>query len=359
MTADAIILDNFAHLPVWVGWREEQRNGKKTKVPYSPRTGWEAKSNNAETWATRGEAEIWAIANRGAGVGIVLSRINGGDCCLCGIDLDTCRDPTTETLQDWAQEVVDRFKTYTEISPSGTGVKCFFMHASADTSDIERLFGGKTGKQFKNGGGEHCPAIEIYRTSHYFTVTSESVGPTDIIRQVSLADLEWLILEAGPRFAHKESQKSGSGNDQSRSGKAFRKAPRSRPPAIPMTPCATRCSPTQIRKSPNGRGPRVSPTTSGKCTGFMIMQRRLYHPTSSLPNSPKIALHYASPTATGKISDTLQNGANGSPGPAHIAISKKRFSRHIGPAKSAAPPPQNATSLPSPKQSPNGEPLAP
>jgi Virulence-associated protein E len=224
MTADEIILDNFAHLPVWVGWREEQRNGKKTKVPYSPRTGWEAKSNNAETWATRGEAETWAIANRGSGVGIVLSRINGGDCCLCGIDLDTCRDPTTETLQGWAQEVVDRFKTYTEVSPSGTGVKCFFMHASADTPAVERLFGGKTGKQFKNGGGEHCSAIEIYRTSHYFTVTSESVGPTDILRQVPLADLEWLVLDAGPRFAHKENQKSrSSGNDQSRSGKAFRK----------------------------------------------------------------------------------------------------------------------------------------
>jgi primase-polymerase (primpol)-like protein len=73
-TSDEIILDNLAHLPVWVGWREEQRNGKKTKVPYSPRTGWEARSNNAETWATRGEAETWAIANRGGGVGIVAMR---------------------------------------------------------------------------------------------------------------------------------------------------------------------------------------------------------------------------------------------------------------------------------------------
>jgi D5-like protein len=37
------------------------------------------------------------------------------------------------------------------------------------------------------------------------------------------SSLEWLIREAGPRFAHKESQKSGSGTDQSRSAKAFRK----------------------------------------------------------------------------------------------------------------------------------------
>jgi hypothetical protein len=110
-----IILNDLAHLPVWVGWREEQRNDKATKVPYSPRTGWEAKSNDAKTWATRGEAEAWAIANRGDGVGIMLSRINGGDCCLSGIDLDSCRDPNTETLQGWAREVINRFATYTEM----------------------------------------------------------------------------------------------------------------------------------------------------------------------------------------------------------------------------------------------------
>jgi putative DNA primase/helicase len=225
MTAPGeIILNDLAHLPVWVGWREEKRNDKATKVPYSPRTGWEAKSNNAETWATRGEAETWAIANRGGGVGIVLSQFNGADCCLCGVDLDTCRDPNTETIQDWAQEVIDRFKTYTEVSPSRTGAKLFFTYASTDIPAIERLFGGQGGRMFKNGGGEHCPAIEIYRKGRYFTVAGESVGPTDILRQVPLADLEWIIREVGPAFAHKEGQKSeSSGNDQSRSGKAFRK----------------------------------------------------------------------------------------------------------------------------------------
>jgi hypothetical protein len=217
---DEIILDDLTHLPIWVAWREEQRNGDATKVPYNPRTGREAKSTDSATWATRGEAETWAIINRG-GVGIVLSPINGGDCCLCGIDLDTCRDPNTETFQDWAQEVIDRFSTYTEVSPSRTGAKLLFTHAAADIPAVERLFNGHGGRQFKNGGGKHCPAIEIYRTGRYFTVTDESIGPTDILRQASTADLEWLIRDAGPKLAHKERQKSGSGNDHSRSGKAF------------------------------------------------------------------------------------------------------------------------------------------
>ncbi|PNE10601.1 MAG: hypothetical protein CR217_13415 [Beijerinckiaceae bacterium] len=205
-------MNDLAHLPVWVGWREEQRNGDATKVPFNPRTGKEAKSTDPTTWSTRGEAETWAATGRG-GVGIVLSQLNGGDCCLCGIDLDTCRDPNTKTFQDWAKEVIDRFATYTEVSPSGTGAKLFFTHASADSSAIERLFGGQGGRQFKNGGGKHCPAIEVFHAGRYFTVTDESIGPTDILRRVPLADLEWIIREAGPRFAHKESQKSGSGND--------------------------------------------------------------------------------------------------------------------------------------------------
>ena|ERR1700730_2128926 len=140
-----IIFDNLAHLPLWVGWREEQRNGKLTKVPYDPRTGRMAKSGDLATWATRGEAETWAILNRDSGVGIVLSQLNGADCCLCGVDLDTCRDPNTETFQDWAQEVIDRFATYTEVSPSGSGAKLFFTHAASDLPAVERLFDGKGG----------------------------------------------------------------------------------------------------------------------------------------------------------------------------------------------------------------------
>ena len=32
-------------------WRYEERNGKQTKVPYNPRTGERAKSNNPQSFA--------------------------------------------------------------------------------------------------------------------------------------------------------------------------------------------------------------------------------------------------------------------------------------------------------------------
>ena len=130
MTTIPITLNDLAHRPVWVGWRIERRNDDETKVLYDPRQKklTKADSTDPATWATLGEAETWAIVNRvgkDGGVGIVLGQ--HGDVCLAGIDLDTCRNADTETFEDWAQEVIDRFATYTEISPSVRGVNCFSL----------------------------------------------------------------------------------------------------------------------------------------------------------------------------------------------------------------------------------------
>src|SRR5262245_40386590 len=118
-------LSEIAHLRKWVGWREEIRNGLKTKVPYDPVTGSKAESNNSSTWASRGEAENWAANNRGNGIGLMFSPIEGG-LHTGGIDLDTCRCSKSGAIEPWAQEVIARFQTYTEISPSQTGGKAFF-----------------------------------------------------------------------------------------------------------------------------------------------------------------------------------------------------------------------------------------
>jgi hypothetical protein len=244
-----LTLADLANRSVWVGWRQEMRNGRSTKIPYDPKTGRLAASDNASTWATRVQAERWANCERAEGVGVMLGELDGGE-LLCGIDLDTCRSPESDNIAPWAQEIIDRFMTYTEVSPSGTGVKLFFIVASADLAALEALFEGKHGRSFKNGGGDHPPAIEIFCGRRYFTVTEKSCGPTDDLRRVDLSDLRWLIREAGPKFAGK----SGDGRDDSRSAKAWRAgAALSRPPARHMRPCATRCSSTKTSASPNGR----------------------------------------------------------------------------------------------------------
>ena len=212
-------LASLAHYEIWVGWRQETKDGRPTKIPYDPRTGQKAETDNAATWATLAEAQWWAGSQHADGYGVVLNPIKGVG-VLCGIDLDSCRDPNTSETTPWAQAVIDRFATYSEVSPSGTGVKLFFTVDAATAVDM--LFDGKTGRLFKRRGGIHPPAIEIYRAHRYFAVTEDSCGPTDDLRAVNLADLEWLIRDYGPKFVGEGPKPKSQPHDDSRSAKAFR-----------------------------------------------------------------------------------------------------------------------------------------
>lgn len=42
---------------------------------------------------------------------------------LAGVDLDHCRNPATGAIDDWAAEVIAKLDSYTEVSPSGTGLR--------------------------------------------------------------------------------------------------------------------------------------------------------------------------------------------------------------------------------------------
>ena len=50
-------------------WRYEERNGKKTKVPYQPDTGMRAKSNDPSSFVSYGTA-VQASGYDGIGIGI-------------------------------------------------------------------------------------------------------------------------------------------------------------------------------------------------------------------------------------------------------------------------------------------------
>lgn len=189
-------------------WRTEphRRTGKPTKVPYCS-ANTEAKSNNAHTWLMREQAET--LASQGFdGIGIFLGDLPDGR-ILAGIDLDTCRDPQTGDTAEWAQAVVSRFASYTEISPSLTGLKLFFL---IDATDRERALGlvdkgnGERGRQWKQPtSGNHPPAIELYTAGRYFTVTHEHLtGAPKELNAVPFEKLRWLVEEHGPAFCKKD-----------------------------------------------------------------------------------------------------------------------------------------------------------
>jgi hypothetical protein len=232
MTVDCINLDDLADTPVWVAWVNEQRGDKLTKVPYAAATGSKAAANDQSTWALREAALKHAekiVNGLGGGIGIMLGVDCGDGTRLGGIDLDTCLDEAGN-IADWAREVVARLASYTEVSPSLTGLKVFFRYRGDDLPRLRELMGRQHGRMFKRpGDGDHPPAIELHISNRYFAVTKDGIDPelTDL-RLVDSADLEWLIREAGPAFVAGPEQCVAAGpaasrpHDQSRSGAAFR-----------------------------------------------------------------------------------------------------------------------------------------
>ena len=199
------MLTDFVTEPQWVAWRNEDRDGKPTKVPYVARDR-RAEADDRTNWLTHDKAAALAeaIINGGdGGIGIELGKC--GNVWLAGIDLDTCRDPATGDVEPWAQEVLNRLGTYSEVSPSGTGIKAFLLIDPADISALRNLMRTQHGRQFKRtNGSAHPPAIELYVSNRYFAVTWQVCDdiPNEL-RLMPLDELRWLIEEAGPAFAGK------------------------------------------------------------------------------------------------------------------------------------------------------------
>jgi hypothetical protein len=141
----------------WVCWRYEPSDtGKPTKVPYDPRSGQKASSNSHTTWTTFEQAiDAYTASENYNGVGYVLSGSDG----MAGLDLDDCiREDGS--LEPWAQEIVDSFQTYAEISPSERGLKLFLRGRKPD-------FAGCRVKNIYGTGSE----LEVYDHNRYFCVT--------------------------------------------------------------------------------------------------------------------------------------------------------------------------------------------
>lgn len=174
MSGEADIIPAIAELAAlgsrFLAWRNEDRGGKPTKVPYRPLTGCclRAESDNPASWGTYAEANQ-ALAGGGYdGVGFVPRPAEDG---IFVDDLDGCIDPESGEIAQWAAEIVEHVDSYTEISPSGTGLKVF-ARASRDltfpvkeiTVDAPKL----CSKQ---------PQIEIL-ANKYTTLTGAHLGGT-------------------------------------------------------------------------------------------------------------------------------------------------------------------------------------
>ncbi len=162
----------------WVCWKYRIREDKKTKVPYNAATGREAKTNDAKTWVSFARAT--AALSRGGydGIGFVLTDETG----IVGGDLDHCINTETGELHDWADCIITKMHTYTEITPSGEGLRFFARGVLPPTGrkkgDLEMYTSGRfltiTGKQWAGSSDE----IES-RQSQIDALHSEYFGKVD------------------------------------------------------------------------------------------------------------------------------------------------------------------------------------
>lgn len=156
-------------------WRYEERDGCRTKVPYTIK-GWKAKASQIEDFAAYEDAcTIWEQhPEQYSGLGIGMF----GD--LVGIDIDHCVEPDG-SLNALAEEVVDRIGSYAELSPSGEGVHVLCCAPGLTYGqDVYYVKNSRIG-------------LEIYvagQTSRYLTVTGKRLNDLDLAPDCSTAILE-------------------------------------------------------------------------------------------------------------------------------------------------------------------------
>jgi primase-polymerase (primpol)-like protein len=139
----------------WVCWMDRERDGKTTKCPVSPDESGLASSTDIGTWGTLERALAAASRDGINGIGFVFTD----DDDLVGVDLDDCRDPISGELDETARDIVDRLNSYTEVSPSGTGVHVL----------VEGTL---------PGGRNRRGSVELYDRARFFTVTGDHVEGT-------------------------------------------------------------------------------------------------------------------------------------------------------------------------------------
>ena len=145
------IPEQLTERPQWVCWRLEERDGKETKVPYTPGTLRRASSTDLMTWRTFSEALQTYEAGEPLfdGIGFMFCSADP----YVGIDFDDCRDPDSGEISPWAQKIIESVQEgYVETSPSGTGIHII----------VEGTV---------RGGGMRKGKVEMYGRERFFTIT--------------------------------------------------------------------------------------------------------------------------------------------------------------------------------------------
>lgn len=151
---------------LWCCWKRTE----KGKVPYDVVKGTLAKSNDRSTFYQFGVVSKYLQYYDGLGIGI----FNG----FSAIDIDSCI--VDGVISDMAQEIIDFCQSYTEISPSGTGIRIIFKNKKIDFDKSTYYINNRKLK------------LEIYIegvTNKFVTITGNTILHCD----VNTVDIEYIL----------------------------------------------------------------------------------------------------------------------------------------------------------------------
>jgi putative DNA primase/helicase len=181
------MLSQLQGLPQWVVWRSELEDGKKKKVPYNPQYHLaKARVTIPKSGGTLNQALHELETGNYSGIGFILTPP------LVMVDLDRSVDRATGIITDpQAAEIVQELTSYTERSPSGTG-----LHILA--------YGVLPGK------GIHT-AVEIYGQDHFTTITTNHLPGTSATIQHRQVAVTALYHRFAPPVERREFQNTRGG----------------------------------------------------------------------------------------------------------------------------------------------------
>lgn len=147
-------------IPNWVCWKYLQRSGRWIKLPCQPNR-IAASVNDRVTWSEF-TAVMAAYRSGGfAGVGFVLDGcpVTDDGLVIAGVDLD--KVDVSKEVERRAADIVRGFDAYTELSPSGRGLRIFCLARPLAT-------------------GVSHDGVELYTSGRYLTVTGHVVDGLDV-----------------------------------------------------------------------------------------------------------------------------------------------------------------------------------
>ncbi len=162
------IPEELKQMDCWLCWKLTERDGKHSKVPCAPETGYPI--DPSIKLYSYSEACQYLETYPGNVTGIGFYFTGGG---ISGIDLDKCIDDAGILSSD-ARQIIKKLDSYTEYSPSGKG--------------LHIIFRGSLPPGSRNRKGNY----EVYSSKRYFTVTGNVFEDKASVESCQ-TELEWFL----------------------------------------------------------------------------------------------------------------------------------------------------------------------